>query len=348
MIDDKKLQVSFFFILFGIVSVLTFFVYQPFLQLIALAAIFAVILEPFYKRTLGFFHGKKGLSAAFVISVTLVFIATPLYFLVGQVFTESQGLYASLQGNGTEFLSKFTIAIERPVREVYPNFSLDLGARLGGFTDFISKNIGPLVSGTAFALFEIFIAILALFFFLKDSDYFLNGITKLSPLDDKYDRQILHKLEKTITYVLRSELLIDLIQGLLAGFGFFVFGVPNAALWGTLATIAAPIPGLGTSIVTMPAVFYLLFVGSNPAALGLFLWSMLIVGLIDNFLTPVFYNRGIEVHPLFVLFAVLGGIAFFGPFGFLFGPVILSAFLALLHVYRVFILEEKEEDEAKN
>jgi predicted PurR-regulated permease PerM len=343
MIDDKKLQIYFFFILFCIVSVLTFFVYRPFFQVIALAAIFAVILNPFYKKTLSVFGGKKGLSATFVLVIALIFIITPIYFLVGQVFSESQMLYESLKGNETDFMTKFTTAIERPVREIYPNFSLNFGARFGDFAGFISSNIGPLVSGTALALFEILVAILALFFFLKDGEYFVAGFMKISPLDDKYDHEILSKLEKTITYVLRSELLIDLVQGLLAGFGFFIFGVPNAALWGTLATIAAPIPGLGTSIITIPAVFYLLFTGNDPAALGLFFWAMLIVGLIDNFLKPVFYNRGIEVHPLFVLFAVLGGIAFFGPFGFLFGPVILSAFLALLHIYRIFILEEKEE-----
>lgn len=343
MIDDKKLQVFFFFALFIGISILTFLVYQPFLQVIALSAIFAVILDPFYERALFFFRGRKTVSATFVIVITLVFIAIPLYFLSVQVFNESQSLYLSLQGNETNFLSRLNLAVERPIRQVYPNFSFDLGTRLGSFADLVSQNIGPLVSGTAFALFEMFIVILALFFFLRDGDQFIAGIMKLSPLDDKYDREILKKLEKTINYVLRSELLIDLIQGILAGIGFFVFGVPNAALWGTLATIVAPIPGLGTSLVTIPAVFYLLFAGNDPAALGLFLWAMLIVSLIDNFLTPIFYNRGIQVHPLFVLFAVLGGIAFFGPFGFLFGPFILSAFLALLHVYRVFILEEKEE-----
>lgn len=345
MIDDKKLQVYFFFILFGIVSVLAFFVYQPFFQVIALSVIFAVLLKPFYEKTLALFRGKKSMSAAFVIAVTAVFIALPVYFLGGQVFHESKSLYLSLQGNETDFMAKLTTAIERPVQQIYPGFSIDLETHFGSLAALVSDNIGPLVSGTAVALFDMFIVILSLFFFLKDGDHFVSGFIKLSPLDDTYDREILSRLEKTINYVLRSELLIDVIQGFLAGVGFFVFGVPNAALWGTLATIVAPIPGIGTSLVTLPAVFYLLFIGNQSAALGLFLWAMLIVGLIDNFLTPVFYNRGIQVHPLFVLFAILGGISFFGPFGFLFGPVILSAFLALLHIYRIFILEEKESEQ---
>jgi predicted PurR-regulated permease PerM len=318
-------------------------VYQPFFHVIALASIFAVLLKPFYEKTRKLFCGKKGLSAAFVIIITLIFIATPLYFLGVQVFNESQSLYSSLNGNETSFVAKFTSAIERPVREVYPSFSLNLGTRLGGFADFVFQNLGPFVSGTAFAIFEIFMVILALFFFLKDSERFIPAIIKNSPLDDQYNKEILDKVQKTINSVLRGTLFIALIQGLLVGAGLFIFGVPNAALWSSFAAISALVPGIGTAVIVAPSILYLALIGNNAAALGLLLWGVLLVGLVDNILAPILYGKGIEIHPLFVFFSVLGGVAFFGPFGFLFGPVILSAFLALLHIYRIFILEEIEE-----
>ncbi len=343
MIDDKKLQISFFFILFGIVSALAFFVYQPFFQVIALAAIFAVLLLPFYKKILALFRGRKRMSATFVIVVTLVFIAIPLYFLGVQIFIESQSLYSSLQGNGTDFLSKLTLAVERPIQQIYPSFSFELETHFRDFTDFVSKNIGPLVSGTAFAVFEIFIFILALFFFLKDGEGFVSAVTKISPLDDLYDKEILSKMQKAVNSILRGTLFIALIQGFLAGIGFFIFGVPNAALWGSFAAIGSLVPGIGTAAVVIPVVLYLAIIGSNAAAFGLLLWGALLVGLIDNILAPILYSKGIAVHPLFVFFSVLGGIAFFGSFGILFGPIILSAFIALLHIYRIFILEEEEE-----
>lgn len=344
MIDGKKLQVYFFFILFGAVSLLAFLVYQPFFQIIALSAIFAVLLDPFYKKILFLSRGQAGMSAVFVLAVTLVFIAMPIYFLAERVFSESQALYVSLQGNETDFMAKLTAAIERPVRGVYPKFSLDFGIPASNLAGLISRNIGTFVTGTAFAFFNIFIVIMSLFFFLKDGTYFVSGFTRLSPLDDKYNREILEKLKKTINYVLGSEILLDLIKGLLAGIGFFIFGIPNAAMWGVLAALAAPIPGPGTALVTIPGVLYLFLIGNTPAAIGLFLWAMLIIViLVGNFLAPMFYNRGIEVHPLFVFFSLLGGISFFGPLGFLFGPIVLSALLALLHIYRIFILEKKEE-----
>lgn len=342
VIDDKKLQVSFFFILFGIVSVLVFFVYRPFLNIVALAAIFAVLLNPFYLKALEACRGRKNIAAVFVIGVTMVFIAAPVYFLGAQIFHESKSLYVSIQGNGTDFLAILDTAIERPVKEVFPNFSLDLPAYVQNLVDIVSRNLGPLVSGTLFAIFGVFLVILSLFFFLKEGGQFIRLITKISPLDDEYDREILGKMSGTVNSVLRGTLFIALIQGFLVGMGLFIFGVPNAALWGTLGAISALVPGVGTAVVILPSVLYLSLIGSNTAALGLLLWGALLVGLIDNLLAPILYSKAVEVHPLFILFSVLGGLSFFGPMGFLFGPVILSAFLALLHIYRIFILEEKE------
>lgn len=342
MIDDKKLQIYFFFILFGAVSVLTFFIFEPFLNVIALSAIFAVLLNPFYEKMLEVCRGRKSIAAVLVVGITTLFVAAPFYFLGVQIFHESKELYLAAQGNGTDFLRILTISIERPMKEVFPNFSLDLPSYVQKFVDVVSENLGPLVSGTAFALFGVFLVLVLLFFFLKEGKQFLDLIMKFSPLDDEYDRQILGKMGKTINSVLRGTLFIALIQGFLVGIGLFIFGVPNAALWGTFGAITALVPGVGTAVVMVPSVLYLLLVGHNTAALGLFLWAALLVGLIDNILAPVLYSKGVDVHPLFILFSVLGGLVFFGPMGFLFGPVILSAFLALLHIYRLFILEEKE------
>jgi predicted PurR-regulated permease PerM len=99
---------------------------------------------------------------------------------------------------------------------------------------------------------------------------------------------------------------------------------------------------MGTAFITVPSILYLVLVKDTTAALGLFLWSALLVGTIDNVLAPYLYTKGIKIHPLFVFFSVLGGVAYFGPMGFLFGPIILSAFLSVLRIYRLFILEETE------
>jgi len=138
--------------------------------------------------------------------------------------------------------------------------------------------------------------------------------------------------------------MIAIIQGLLSGAGFFIFGVPNPALWGIIAAICALVPGFGTSLVLVPAIIYLFFAGTGAAAIGLALWGALLVGLVDNFLSPILMQRGINIHPLFILFSIIGGLAFFGPSGFIMGPLFLSLLFTLFDIYHLFIQRQKVEE----
>ena len=115
--------------------------------------------------------------------------------------------------------------------------------------------------------------------------------------------------------------------------GIWIFGIPNATLWGSIAAIAALIPSVGTSLVVLPGVLYLFLFGERFAALGLMIWGMTAVGLIDNILGPHLMKRGIAIHPFFILLSVLGGLGLFGPVGFLIGPLILALLFALLDIY---------------
>jgi predicted PurR-regulated permease PerM len=139
---------------------------------------------------------------------------------------------------------------------------------------------------------------------------------------------------------MKGSLFIALIQGCLTGIGFAIAGVPNPALWGSVAMISALIPGIGTSLVLIPGILFLFGTGHPGPGFGLLAWGALAVGLIDNFLSPKLLGRGTNLHPLFILFSVMGGLALFGPLGFLFGPLVLSLWSALISIYQAFILEK--------
>jgi predicted PurR-regulated permease PerM len=340
MVENKKLQTTYFFILFLASAILLYLVYKPFLQVIVIASILAVLLFPVYKRVLILFRGCKTFASLVVVLATTILITTPLYFLGSQILKESQSLYTNVQTNGGPFLTTVTKAIESPIRKISPDFTFNISAYLGDFANFLLKNLGPVLQGTAFVMLEILLTLITLYFFLKNGDEFVGGLIKLSPLDDKYDSEILTSIEKTINSVLKGSLSIAVIQGLLVGAGLYIFQVPNPALWGMVAAFCALIPGMGTAFVTVPSILYLVLIKDTPGAIGLFFWSALLVGTVDNILAPYLYTKGIKIHPLFVFFSVLGGVAYFGPMGFLFGPIVLSAFLAILHIYRLFILEE--------
>jgi len=69
-------------------------------------------------------------------------------------------------------------------------------------------------------------------------------------------------------------------------------------------------------------------------ALGMLIWAILAVGLIDNFLSSVIINRGVHIHPVLILLSVLGGLSFFGPIGFILGPLALAFLFALIEIYK--------------
>jgi predicted PurR-regulated permease PerM len=91
----------------------------------------------------------------------------------------------------------------------------------------------------------------------------------------------------------------------------------------------------------LPVVLFLFFSGSLIPAIALLIWSVLAVGLVDNFVGPYLMSRGNNMHPFIILLSVLGGLSLFGPIGFLVGPVVVTLFLVLLEIYNHYIVKEQ-------
>lgn len=339
MVNREKVQLTFFFLFFAAVTALTAYLFLPFFEVLALAAIFAVVLSPIHRRVLKVLRGRAGFAAAATVLLTLVFVVIPVSFVGVQVFNEAGDVYGGLR-NGGDYVTRVVQAIETPIQGVIPSFTINVAGYGEAFFDWLAGHLGPFLSGTAYVIFGFLLMLVALFFFLRDGKRFLDFLLTVSPLDDTYDDEIVHRVGATVHAVVRGALLVSIVQGILAGVGMALFGVPNAVLWGTLAAIAAIIPGLGTGLVLIPAVLYLFMQGGFAAPLGLMAWGIAVVGLVDNILMPYLYSRGVPVHPLVILFAVLGGLATFGPLGFLIGPIVVSLFIAVFDIYQKFT-EEK-------
>ncbi len=173
-----------------------------------------------------------------------------------------------------------------------------------------------------------------MFYFLKDSTEFKKSIIVFSPLGDENDEKIMTGLTQAINGVIKGSLLIAVVQGVLLGFGLWLFGIPNAALWGVVAGITSLIPTFGTSLVSVPAIIFLFVTGNTAAAVGLLLWAAVLVGLIDNFLGPLVVSRQAKLPSVLILFSVLGGISLLGPVGVLVGPLTISLLYTLIAIYR--------------
>ena len=342
MINQQKIQLAFFIVLLSLSAIMAFMVYRPFLNVIVIALVLAILLYPIYERLLRLFHGWSRTTATIVIVLALLFIITPLTFLSVQIFNQSRDVYISLQSNNVNYLQQVTETINKPLQSHFPGFSINLVGLIEQSVAWIGGNVANIVSGTSQLLLGVLLVVISLFFFLKDGKNFLNYIMKLSPLDDKYDLKIFERIGLMITSVVRGVLLIAVVQAVLVGIGFYIFGVPNATLWATVTVVASLVPFVGTALVVFPGVAFLLIQGHLMAAVGLAVWGTILVGLIDNLFMPIMYGKRVQVHALIILFAVLGGIYAFGPLGFLIGPMMVSLFIAILEIYREYMVGNKQ------
>jgi predicted PurR-regulated permease PerM len=338
----SKLQVGYFATLLIAVLVLAFFIFKPFLMVLVISGTLAVTLNPVY---LWILRRVKipSIASLLTILIGLIVIGTPLFFLGRQVFLEARNAYL-LFATGSD-VSVFGLDfLEDKIENFIPNFNLDLEQYVAEASRWFLGNLGLVFSGTLDFALKFFLVIVALFYFLKDGPKFKKVYFEISPLPNEYDQKIVRTLHQSMVSIVRGSFLIAILQGTLSGIGFYFFGLPNPALWGLIAAISALIPGVGTSLVVIPAVIFLFLTSSLSSALGLLVWGSILVGLVDNFLSPMLLERGgINIHPLFILFSIIGGLIFFGPAGFIVGPLVLSLLFTLFDIYDLFIHQEKIE-----
>jgi len=187
---------------------------------------------------------------------------------------------------------------------------------------------GTLALGVVGSLVGFFMMLFLLFFLLRDGRGILEQLTRFIPVEPARRAKLLSYLADVTLAVVFGSVGTALIQGILAGVGFAIVGLPSPVVFAVLATIAAFLP-VGSAIILIPAVLYLLVVGRWGAAIFLAVWSVA-VGLLDNFLRPFLTSQRAEVSTLAVFVGAIGGASAFGVLGLVIGPVLLGFMAALL------------------
>ncbi|MFZ2167655.1 MAG: AI-2E family transporter [Minisyncoccia bacterium] len=342
MMNAKFLQTSFLVALIALSATLTFFIFRPFLIVLVVATIFAVILQPLYRVILRGMDGSPGLAAFVTMLLSVVCILVPLTFITLQITDDATRVYSSLSdGSGKMYLDNaFTSANQVLVRYVPSSalspaeLSTSIDQHIKDGLSWIIQSLGGAFGEASRLLLSFFIFIIALYYLLRDGTKLKRTIIAVSPLPDSEDRAVLTRLELAVRSIIQGSLAIALVQGVLTGIGFSLFGIPNGVLWGLVAAFSALIPGIGTSLVLGPGIIYLFIIGATTPAVGLLVWSIVAVGMIDNFLGPRLMGKGMQLHPFIVLLSVFGGLALFGPSGVFLGPLCISLFFALLSIYQ--------------
>ena len=314
-------------------AILAFLILFPFFKIIILGIAFSVVLYPLYewiKKTLG---GKLNLlSIILTVFLFVIILCAPFLFLGSIIFNQVQDLYSSFDiSNGGHILE----SISSYVNNILPyGFVFDIQKELSVFISSLSSNLTNVFSATLNTFFMLILSIITMFYFIRDGHVLKKAFIRMMHFENSHTEKILFSMTNTINVVMKGYLFIAIVQGLLMGIGLYIFGVPNPALWGTVAGFLSLIPFFGTAIVSVPAILYLFVFGTNGNAIGLLIWALVLVGTIDNFLNPLIIGKKTELPPLLVLFSVLGGISIMGPIGILIGPLAMNLLRTLVFIYR--------------
>ncbi len=333
-------QNIYFFILIAISGIFTLLVLSNFIIVLILAYIFATLIKPVQIRIQNIFSKifiLKKASNLFASMLTMILfiliIVTPITIILSKVIVDTQIVYQNVANGGLnfDFVGERVANISN---NISPNLNINFNKIVESISGFFVNNIGGLFSGTVDLILKTFLFLLAMFYFLKDGKKFKELYLTISPLKEASNDKIFVSIKNSINSIVIGSLTVAVAQGIFTGLGLLVFGVPNPFFFGTLAGFLALVPGVGPSLVWFPAAIYLFFTQpDNFVWLYQILWGVLAVGLIDNFLGPKVMNKGINIHELFILLSIIGGIIIFGPEGLLFGPLILSVFVSIIKVW---------------
>tara|TARA_Y100000294_G_scaffold164976_1_gene172136 strand:- start:376 stop:1404 length:1029 start_codon:yes stop_codon:yes gene_type:complete len=330
--DDEYLKKAVLTVILSVLVVLSFLILKPILLSIIIGIILTVIFAPVYNWFFKIIKSKN-LSAAIVCIFLVLLIVLPFWFLTPIFVKQSFEVY--LVSQQMDFIT--------PLKTIFPDFfaseafSVEIGSIIHSFvtsaTNSLVNSLSQLIINFPTLFLQLLIVFFTFFFVLKEKEQIVVYVKSLLPFSKDTEKKLFKSSKEITLSVVYGQILIGMIQGIIVGIGFFIFGINNAMLLTLFAILAGMFPVIGTTIVWLPVVIYLFIAGNTAPAIGVTFFGI-ISGLIDNILRPLFVSRLARMHPLLILIGMIGGLFFFGILGFILGPLIIAYGLIMLEVYR--------------
>jgi predicted PurR-regulated permease PerM len=348
----KSIARIFFYILFLGLLLLMWMMLRPIIHSFLFGAIIAGSFYPFFSRLskIRVFTRNGASIIATLLIVLIVFI--PSIFIIFALSKESLALY----NNAREFFqSESFTSLFTPDNRLYAMVSAalsdagietdlnviraDLITYAQQFSGYILNMVNSWISNIIDFLFSFVIMILVIYTLFSRGEALKSFIFKLSPLPDEEEELLLKNFNQMNHVTIVCNGAGGLIQGILAGAGFWAAGIPSVILWTVVMSVLAFIPLLGISIVYVPAVIYLAVIGKTAEAVILFIYCTAVALIVENWFKPWFIGQRVKINSLFILFCIIGGLAYFGVAGIFYGPIIGITFLTLVQLYHERYLE---------
>jgi len=341
--SSRDLILWFFLVLFLISIFLMGWLLWPFISIIILAFVVTGIFNSIYVRLAAMLKPQPASLLTCVLIFFVLFV--PIVLCVGILSKEAYALY--LLGRGALINERFkSLLVENSLLDrvnlLLTTFDFQItGDNLYQILSEISKAVGMFVYKQASAVASNVFAFIVNFCFMLLITYFLliDGhkviafITDLSPLPREQDDKLIRKFKDIAGAILVGNGLCGLIQGVLGGVVFALFGLESSFLWGVVMALLAFLPIIGIGAVFIPAAVYLFLAGRTAAAIFFVVFYIVLSGGVEYILKPKLVGTRVKMHTLLVFIAIIGGMKLFGILGIIYGPLVVTAFLTLTDIY---------------
>ena len=316
---------------------LVFRVFQPFLVPLGWAAVFGVIFHALHKR----FERKWGPTKSAVLitlGVTLILIVPALLLaamFVREGIAAARNIQAAMAGGGYSWLNRAwgwlasTIAAEGVTVDL-PGLVRQGAGRAG---EYMATELGAVIRNIVVFVFELFVMLFALFYFLRDGDSMLDRFRHFLPFEETMTERMLAEARELIFASVTTSLVIAAVQGIICGGAFAIVGLGSPVFWGAVMGFLSLLPVVGAWPVWIPAAIWLFSTGHAVGGVILIAICGALGATIDNILRPVLLGGRASLNGLLVFISVLGGIAVFGVLGVVLGPIVVATAVGILDVY---------------
>jgi predicted PurR-regulated permease PerM len=292
--------------------------------------------------------GRRNLAAFLVVLLSSVIIVVPIFAFLFLLFTQGAQLLREFAARVQEF--DWTQIREIPLfrdvsavlDEVLPESTYD--GMDGDFVDRVSGlaqdlvqyllNYGVQLFGDlADLVAKFFIFLFLLFYIVRDGEQMVANLRRVIPMKAAQTDRIFERIQAVTRAVVFGALAMAVLQGGLGAVGLAIVGIPPL-VWGTLMGFSSMIPVVGTGLVSVPTTAYLFLTQQYWEAAFFFVWGIILVGAVDNYVRPFIMRGPAQMSPFFVFLSIIGGLATFALPGLVYGPLIIAFAIIMVQIFR--------------
>ena len=312
--------------------VISFLILKPFIAAILMAGILAYILMPL-RKALNKKIKSPGIAAGIILTITIIIAVILVWFALQTIIKESIDLYTKFQTY--DFIAPLKASVSNLIGIDPSQISLLFDKAVEKGAAFVTGAFSKFISDAPFLILQVFIMFFVLFFFLRDGDSIIDALRSILPFREKVKNHLFKRFEEITWALIYGVFAVGVVQGLVAGLGYILFGAADQAVLLTLLSVFfGMIPFVGAWIIWAPIGISMIATGDVSNGIALLVYGFIIVSHVDNVIRPYFISKKARMSQVAVLLGIFGGFELFGIVGVFIGPLVLDYALMVLEIYR--------------